>query len=193
MKLAAATGAALLLSSLVFLAPTAGRTTQENTEVREGSAVVHNATSGVLKRDDDVFARNFDWPSGGEVPVLREFDPPEKAWLTGHRGVDLDMAEGAQVMAAGAGRVVYAGKLNDRNLISIEHEDGLRTTYEPVAPSVSKGDVVMKGQVIGTLEAGHVTGVISGGAALHWGAKYPGDRYVDPLSLLRLAPIRLWE
>ena len=192
MKLAAATGAALLLSSLVFLAPTAGPTTQENTNASAG-VVVHDGTSVLSGWDDGVFTRKFNWPSGGKVPVLREFDPPEKAWLTGHRGVDLEMAEGAQVMAGGAGRVVYAGRLNDRNLISIEHDDGLRTTYEPVSPAVSKGDVVMKGQVIGTLEAGHVTGVISGSAALHWGAKYPGDRYIDPLSLLRLAPIRLWE
>ncbi|MFT3943209.1 MAG: M23 family metallopeptidase [Ancrocorticia sp.] len=194
MKLAATAGAALLLSSLVFLSPTAGPTTQENTDVRGGAVVVRDATSGVLERDDDVFAKNFDWPSGGEVPVVRGFDPPESAWLTGHRGVDLEMAEGADVFAAGAGRVVYAGRLNDRNLISIEHEDGLRTTYEPVSPAVNKGDVVMKGQVIGSLEAGHVTDTMTGASAvLHWGAKYPGDRYINPLSLLRLVPIRLWE
>lgn len=194
MKLAAATGAALLLSSLVLLAPAAGPMTQENAEARDGAVVVHDGTSVLSDWDDGVFTRKFDWPSGVEVPVLREFDPPEKAWLTGHRGVDLEMAEGSEVMAAGAGRVVYAGRLNDRNLVSIEHDDGLRTTYEPVSPAVSKGDVVMMGQVIGTLEAGHATDRVTGASAiLHWGAKYPGDRYIDPLSLLRLAPIRLWE
>ncbi len=199
MKLAAATGAALLLSSLVLLAPAAGPMTQENAEARDGAVVVHDGTSVLSDWDDGVFTRKFDWPSGVEVPVLREFDPPEKAWLTGHRGVDLEMAEGSEVMAAGAGRVVYAGRLNDRNLVSIEHDDGLRTTYEPVSPAVSKGDVVMMGQVIGVLEAGHLSTPASGmgakgsGAALHWGAKYPGERYIDPLSLLRLVPIRLWE
>ena len=42
MKLAAATGAALLLSSLVLLAPAAGPMTQENAEARDGAVVVHD-------------------------------------------------------------------------------------------------------------------------------------------------------
>lgn len=199
MKLAAATGTAILLSSLVLLTPNAGPTAQDDTDASTRAVVVQDDAPVSFGWDDGGLTGLFDWPSGGEVPVLREFDPPEQAWLTGHRGVDLVMTEGADVLAAGAGRVVYAGKLNDRNLVSIEHDDGLRTTYEPVSPAVSKGDVVMKGQVIGVLEAGHASGSVSGagaeesGAVLHWGAKYSGDRYIDPLSLLTLAPIRLWE
>lgn len=194
MKLAAGTGTAILLSSLVLLTPNAGPTAQDETDASTRAVVVQKGASEFYGWDDGGLTGQFVWPSGGEVPVLREFDPPEQAWLTGHRGVDLEMAEGADVLAAGAGRVVYAGKLNDRNLVSIEHDDGLRTTYEPVSPAVSKGDVVMKGQVIGVLETGHASSSISGaGAVLHWGAKYSGDRYIDPLSLLKLAPIRLWE
>ena len=138
---------------------------------------------------DDVAAQTYDWPTGHEVPVIRAFSAPEKRWLPGHRGVDLAADEGAGVLAAGDGRVIYAGRLNDRNLVSIEHPGGLRATYEPVSPAVSKGDPVSKGQIIGTLDISHLGPM----PVLHWGAKFPEDRYIDPLSLLNRVPIRLWE
>jgi murein DD-endopeptidase MepM/ murein hydrolase activator NlpD len=55
----------------------------------------------------------------------------------------------------------------------------LRTTYEPVAVSVGKGDEVAAGEVVGTVEprGSHCAG------CLHWGV-LRGDVYVDPLSLL---------
>jgi len=131
----------------------------------------------------------YDWPSGHEVPVLRAFSPPAQRWLSGHRGVDLAMNEGDTVYAAGAGSIVYAGRLNDRNVISIEHSGGLRTTYEPVAPTVKRGDRVERGDPIGTVEGTHCGPF----ACLHWGAKYSADRYIDPLSLLHKKVIRLWR
>ncbi|AWE42668.1 MULTISPECIES: M23 family metallopeptidase [unclassified Actinobaculum] len=131
----------------------------------------------------------YDWPSGHEVPVLRAFSPPAQRWLSGHRGVDLALNEGDTVYAAGAGSVVYAGRLNDRNVISIEHSGGLRTTYEPVAPTVKRGDHVECGDPIGTVEGTHCGPF----ACLHWGAKYSDDRYIDPLSLLHKKVIRLWR
>ena len=132
---------------------------------------------------------SFDWPSGSEVPVIRGFDNPEQAWKPGHRGVDLAMSEGQDVLAAGSGVVIYAGRINDRSVISLEHANGLRTTYEPVDPSVSKGDHVDTGDVIGTLVLGHLGPL----PVLHWGAKFPGDVYIDPLGLIEPVEIRLWE
>lgn len=179
----AAGAAALLLSSIVVLGP---RIIDPYDDPVHGPPV---PTTFATAADDVVAKQTYDWPSGGEVPVVRDFSPPEERWLTGHRGVDLAMDEGAEVLAAGDGRVIHAGRLNDRNLVSIEHADGLRTTYEPVSPTVAKGDAVSKGQRIGTLELGHAGPL----PVLHWGAKYPEDRYIDPLSLLERVPIRLWE
>ncbi|WP_300047257.1 M23 family metallopeptidase [Trueperella sp.] len=76
----------------------------------------------------------YSWPSGVEVPVLRPFAPGAQNWNAGHRGVDLALGAGQPVYAAADGRVIYAGTLNDRELVSIEHADGIRTTYEPVSP-----------------------------------------------------------
>ncbi|MDO4888895.1 MAG: M23 family metallopeptidase [Actinomycetaceae bacterium] len=125
-------------------------------------------------------SRAFGWPSGHPVPVVRHFDPPLQPWGRGHRGVDLAIAEASPVLAAGDGTVIYAGKFADRPLVSIEHEAGIRTTYEPVEPAVTVGQQVTRGQVVGTLAGGHC----HDGDCLHWGAKRGPDGYFDPLGLL---------
>ncbi|MDN5558286.1 MAG: M23 family metallopeptidase [Ruaniaceae bacterium] len=128
----------------------------------------------------------YDWPSGGEVQVLREFAPPEVRWGAGHRGVDLDLAPGDPVLVAADGVVAFAGMVAGRPVISIDHADGIRTTYEPVEASVPRGAPVAVGQEIGTLIAGHEP---HGG--LHWGARV-GDDYIDPLGLLVPRTVRLY-
>ncbi|RSZ62182.1 M23 family metallopeptidase [Corynebacterium hylobatis] len=118
--------------------------------------------------------------------VLRAFDRPEHNWLPGHRGVDLDLPVGAPVLAAGDGTVTFAGVVAGTPTVSIDHADGIRTTYQPVHARMAQGDAVHEGGVIGTL--GHPT---DGWPGLHWGARTgPGD-YLNPLSLLELPTIRL--
>lgn len=131
----------------------------------------------------------YEWPSGQQVTVLRPFSPGPKNWLPGHRGVDLALASDQPVFAAADGRVLYAGQLNDRELVSIEHADGIRTTYEPLRPVVARGDVVSRGDLVGYVSGHHC----APSACLHWGAKRGSDDYVDPLSLLVRGPIRLYE
>lgn len=131
----------------------------------------------------------FVWPTGGKASIVRGFSPPEERWGSGHRGVDLEMAAGSPVYAAGDGTVIYAGGLAGRGVVSIEHSGGVRTTYEPVTPSITRGTTVSAGDRIGTLDPGHVPSR----DVLHWGAKYDGDTYVNPLVLLRTPEIRLWK
>lgn len=130
------------------------------------------------------------WPLDGVPPVVRGFDPPAGPYGPGHRGVDLGSAVGTPVRAAGPGRVVYAGDLAGRPVVSIEHTGGLRTTYEPVSPVVHRGDPVAYGTLIGHLIGGHPGCPVA--ACLHWGARLAGQ-YVDPLSLLAGVggPVRL--
>jgi murein DD-endopeptidase MepM/ murein hydrolase activator NlpD len=124
--------------------------------------------------------------------VTRVFDAPAPNWNRGHRGVDLAATPGQAVYAAAAGTVVFAGELAGRPLVSIAHPGGLRTSYEPVKPSVRVGQVVGEGAVIGELQPGHAG--CPAAACLHWGAMWgPAARadYVDPLGLLASTPIRL--
>lgn len=115
--------------------------------------------------------------------VLASFDPPEKEWLLGHRGVDLDAGLGDVVRAAGAGTVSWAAPIAGRGVVVVLHPDGRRTTYEPVDASVEVGQVVGTGEELGRLDAGagHCGGVPS---CLHWGLRR-GDDYLDPMLLLR--------
>jgi murein DD-endopeptidase MepM/ murein hydrolase activator NlpD len=57
----------------------------------------------------------------------------------------------------------------------------VRTTYEPVIPSVRRGEVVARGSVIGTLATGHDGCPVP--ACLHWGL-VRGRTYLDPMRLV---------
>ena len=130
----------------------------------------------------------YQWPTGAPATVVEGFDPPAVVWGRGHRGVDLAAAEGAQIRSAAAGTVAFAGMVAGRPVVSIDHADGIRTTYEPVEPGVSAGETVGAGQVIGTLLPGHRS---DGVCALHWGARTGPKTYINPLRLLQPAVIRL--
>ena len=133
-------------------------------------------------------AATYRWPLDGRPSVVRRFAPPPRPWLPGHRGVDLAGAPGAVVRAAGAGVVHFAGRLAGRGVVSIDHPGGLRTTYEPLTPTVHSGQSVAAGDPIGYLDAGHPGCPVPG--CLHWGLRR-GDAYLDPLALLGLARVRL--
>ncbi|MDO4655993.1 M23 family metallopeptidase [Actinomyces sp.] len=130
----------------------------------------------------------YQWPTGAPATVVEDFDPPAVVWGRGHRGVDLAAAEGTQIRSAAAGTVAFSGMVAGRPVVSIDHSDGIRTTYEPVEPAVSAGDTVAAGQAIGTLLPGHRS---DGVCALHWGARTGPKTYINPLRLLQPAVIRL--
>ncbi|WP_078658041.1 peptidoglycan DD-metalloendopeptidase family protein [Streptomyces rimosus] len=123
-------------------------------------------------------------PAGARPTVARGWEPPPAPWAPGHRGVDLLAAENATVRAAAPGRVLFAGKVAGKGVLSIEVSGSgtppLRTTYEPVHPTVRKGDHVTAGQPVATIAPGpfHCSA-----PCLHWGL-LRGKLYLDPLSLL---------
>lgn len=120
------------------------------------------------------------WPVGdGDRPALEApFDAPEERWGPGHRGIDLRTTKGADVTAVADGVVTHRGRIAGRGTVSITHANGIRSTYEPVESSLSVGDRVTRGEVVGRLgpEAGHC----EPRSCLHLGAKR-GPDYLDPL------------
>ncbi|OON76409.1 murein hydrolase activator EnvC family protein [Streptomyces tsukubensis] len=116
--------------------------------------------------------------------MLQDWDPPASTYGPGHRGVDLGAAIGSVVRAAAGGRVAFAGQVGGRGVVTIElrgtGSPPLRTTYEPVAPTVKKGDVVRAGQQVGVVGSGPFH---CAAPCLHWGL-LRGELYLDPLSLL---------
>jgi murein DD-endopeptidase MepM/ murein hydrolase activator NlpD len=130
----------------------------------------------------------FGWPLAGFPTVLRRFDAPDHPYGPGHRGVDLGGWGGQSVLAAGDGVLAFTGMVAGRPVISVDHPSGLRTTYEPVVATVSAGQRVARGDIIGRLQAGHPG--CSAAACLHWGVRR-GQEYLDPLRLLASGRVRL--
>ena len=127
----------------------------------------------------------FSWPLPPPHPVVRAFEAPASPFGPGHRGVDLSAPAGTTVLAAADGFVVYAGAVAARTLVSLQHRNGLRTTYEPVAPTVTASHAVRRGEVIGHLQPGHCPA-----PCLHWGTRR-GTEYLDPLRLVMHGRVRL--
>jgi murein DD-endopeptidase MepM/ murein hydrolase activator NlpD len=128
-------------------------------------------------------------PLRGALEVVAVFAAPPTPYAAGHRGVDLASSPGQAVLAAGAGRVSFAGRVAGRGVVVIAHAAGVSTEYEPVSPLVHAGDAVSLGQPIGQVTGDH-RGCAPGGC-LHWGARRAGV-YFDPLRLLEpLGPVRL--
>jgi len=123
-----------------------------------------------------------------EPTVTRPFDVLPSRYAAGHRGVDLAGVAGTPVLAAGDGVVAFAGMVAGRPVVSVDHPGGLRTTYEPVDPSVGAGQAVARGSPLGTLLAGHAGCPVS--ACLHWGLRR-GEDYLDPLTLMAVPRVRL--
>ena len=125
------------------------------------------------------------------APIIRHFEPPPTPYAAGHRGVDFEVPEGTLVVAAGSGRVAFAGPVGGTIALSIDHPNGLRSTYSFLgAVVVRAGDDVLQGQAVARSGPGH-----GGGAppALHFGIRH-GEEYRDPEALLLDAILRhLWS
>ena len=106
------------------------------------------------------------WPLAPRPQVVEGFDPPATRWGAGHRGVDLLGHVGQRVHTSLGGTVTFATPLAGRGVVVVDH-GGVRTTYEPVSASVSVGEVLARGAVIGTLQ--RASSHCFPRACLHWG------------------------
>lgn len=124
------------------------------------------------------------WPLAGRPWVVHAFDPPDKPWLSGHRGVDLEAAQGSPVLAPSDGVVAFSGVVVDRPVLTVAVEGGLRLSFEPVPTRLKAGDAVMRGQEIGqVMGPTHCRDPAGGGSCLHWGVRR-GEDYLDPLQFI---------
>jgi murein DD-endopeptidase MepM/ murein hydrolase activator NlpD len=121
----------------------------------------------------------YAWPVDG--PVIRGFDPPQGPYGTGHRGIDIGVEPGTPVRAAEDGVVAFAGPIGGSLFVSVDHADGVRTTYSWLSSvGVHRGGHVARGAILGSTGLGH-PGVEP--PHLHFGARL-GDTYIDPMTLL---------
>jgi murein DD-endopeptidase MepM/ murein hydrolase activator NlpD len=156
-----------------------------------GNAVMGDA--GTLGLQAAPAYGTYSWPVRGQV--TRQYDPPETPFGSGHRGIDISAPLGTPVRAAQDGTVAFAGPVAGSLFVSIDHPDGVRTTYSWLSEVRARvGDRVERGAIVGLTGSGH-PGVEP--PHLHLGARYGGE-YIDPMLLLgggsvvglvRLAPL----
>jgi hypothetical protein len=152
---------------------------------RPAALMANAATSPILSTGGTRAVPDHDelhWPLSPGPVVIRGFVLGPYPWSPGHRGVDLRADPGQEVLAAASGTVSFAGPVAGREVVSLLHDSGIRTTYEPVHPVVRAGDRVRAGQPLGTVSRGHRADL----TCLHWGALL-ADHYLDPLALMRRA------
>lgn len=122
------------------------------------------------------------WPLPGRSVVLRPFDPPERPWGAGHRGVDLAGPVGSPVSAVDGGVVTFSGTVAGVGVVSVLHGSGVRSTYQPVDHRLATGTRVGRGEHLGVLDDGSHCVLVS---CLHLGAVVGRRHYLDPLLFLQ--------
>ena len=162
---------------------TSGTTVEEAARAAERAAAAAEAAEAAWWSDPVVHRP----PVDGRV--LRPFVPPDGPYGAGHRGVDLAAAPGTAVRATARGTVAHAGRVVGATWVSIDHPDGLRTSYGPLAAvTVAPGRRVAAGDVLGVVAAADHGDPVRD-AGLHLGVRR-GDAYLDPATVPDLAPPR---
>lgn len=142
-----------------------------NTQDAQPATDSYAASSGALR-----------WPLKVKGRISSKFGgrtSPTEGASTYHRGLDIAVSAGTQIVAAAKGTVVTATySTSAGNYIMIYHGNSLYTVYMHCSKlAVKVGDKVEQGSVIGYVGS---TGV-STGSHLHFGVSVNGA-YVDPLN-----------
>ena len=119
----------------------------------------------------------------------RRFHPILKKYKA-HLGVDYAARRGTPIVAAGSGKVTYAGRTRGYGkVIKIRHNDGYMTLYahqKSFRRGIKRGKYVKKGQTIGYVGN---TG-LSTGPHLHFGL-YKHGRAINPLRVVQVTTKKL--
>ena len=111
------------------------------------------------------------------APMLTEvvdpFRPPAHVGASGNRGLEYGDSDNQIVAAAASGYVSFAGPVAGRNVITIQHADGVRTTYTGLLEVW-----VVAGQSVNQHSA-----VAVASTGFHFGARIR-DHYLDPQILI---------
>ncbi|MEQ1703549.1 MAG: M23 family metallopeptidase [Ilumatobacteraceae bacterium] len=114
------------------------------------------------------------YPPPVAAPIAEPYVQPACDYCPGHRGVEYHLAANTPVTAVADGTVTFAGAVAGTRYVVVLQPNGWKATYGMLAAtSVSRGDVVRQGQLIGRSST-----------RLYFGFRDAADRPVDPTPLL---------
>ena len=127
-------------------------------------------------------------PVLGHMQVIRVFSLPNGQYQPGHRGIDIGAEPGDLVFSPVSASVHFVGHIVDRDVLTLAIEPNLLLSFEPVMSSLTIGERVRVGQVIGEVSAaGHCTpscmhiGVRDLGKPVHGAPDHAEGNYRNPL------------
>jgi murein DD-endopeptidase MepM/ murein hydrolase activator NlpD len=119
----------------------------------------------------------------------RRYHPILKRYRA-HLGIDYAARRGTPIMAAGSGKVIFAGYTRGYgNVVKIRHSDGYMTLYahqKSFKRGIKNGKYVKQGEVIGYVGS---TG-LSTGPHLHFGL-YKNGQAINPAKVVRVTTKKL--
>ncbi|CAB4555189.1 unannotated protein [freshwater metagenome] len=125
--------------------------------------------------------------------LVNSYRSPGTEYGSGHRGVDYQVTLGQGIFAPEEATVSFVGKVVDRQVLSLSHQGGLVSSYEPVCSSLTVGQQVSAGDLVAEVcEADqdylqHCADVF----CLHFSTRRDGE-YLSPLWFTgELAPSKL--
>ncbi len=81
--------------------------------------------------------------------VINHYEGPLKPYGSGHRGIDLAVEIGTEVLAPAAGTISFSGEVGYRNTVTIKFGSSMSASIEPVCSDLPAGTYVGLGEPIG--------------------------------------------
>jgi murein DD-endopeptidase MepM/ murein hydrolase activator NlpD len=138
-------------------------------------------------------ASSWNPPLEAPIRLVNQYRQPNSDYSAGHRGVDYLVAQNQSVLAPADGQVWFAGKVAQRPLLSLLHDGGYLTEFEPVCTDLKKGEQVFAGQEIARVcnaEANYLPHC-QNAVCMHFSMRLSGA-YLSPLLFIGgLNPSRL--
>ena len=116
------------------------------------------------------------WPVR-DARVTDAFDPPPQPWNPGHRGVDLAVERGSDLLAPADGVIAFSGTVAGKSVVTIRH-GRLTSTFEPARTELPAGSRIGRGDRFATVAGGSDH---CGESCVHWGVRAGDERYLDPV------------
>lgn len=159
------------------------------------AVVLSSGSSPAGSPESSSLAAVSSWQTPFDTPhrLARAYLQPTSDYSAGHRGVDYAVAFGERILAPRDGVVGFVGQIVDRPVLSLSHDGGFKTEFEPACSDLKVGEPVFAGQQIGLVCAGSAdySPHCQSDHCLHFSMRLNG-KYLSPLALIGgLNPSRL--